>query len=519
VKTSGMEALQRALKRSVWLIVALVALGLIQMNVIRQLGGPTYSASARVVLDSADLSAAAANVNVPYVDPARKDEAERNLASSPEFLAFVARETSERYGSVRELDEAVQAKVANNVVSFTVEDEDGERAVLAANAVATAYPTWRAKVSATSLDRAIAELRSEPSSPAATEQLRTLRILRSLVGGQVLFVERALRATKLTPRPMMDSLIGLVVGLVVALVVVAIREGFNTTVRDESDVEDTFGMPAMATIDTLPRRLRAGILTPTAGRYADEFDLLAANVAQLCTRADGPARIAVTSAMSGEGKSTVAANLSAALARRSSNVVMIDFDVRTSSLTTMCGIEPDVPGVTEILAGTANTRHLLRTVSLADGVAEAGVVVSSIGSDVRDVVAQGERRPSARARVARNVRNSEGSLAIVPSGGPPRAGGTLRMGAVDSLFKGLPESTDFVVIDTPPALLVSVMTELAPSVHGVLVVAREGIVPRRKLRALARLAERWNGSLGVVLNGVRSDEPRGYTYGYGGRDR
>ena len=47
MKTSGIEEFKSVLRRSALLIVAAVLLGIVVVNVVRQLGGPNYQASAR----------------------------------------------------------------------------------------------------------------------------------------------------------------------------------------------------------------------------------------------------------------------------------------------------------------------------------------------------------------------------------------------------------------------------------------------------------------------------------------
>jgi Mrp family chromosome partitioning ATPase len=70
-------------------------------------------------------------------------------------------------------------------------------------------------------------------------------------------------------------------------------------------------------------------------------------------------------------------------------------------------------------------------------------------------------------------------------------------GVLDQLTGDL----DFVVVDTPPALLTAGMAELAQSVDGVIVVVRHGVVHRRRLRALGQQARSWRARvLGAVLN-------------------
>jgi len=62
--------------------------------------------------------------------------------------------------------------------------------------------------------------------------------------------------------------------------------------------------------------------------------------------------ILVTSGISGEGKTTVAANLAMALGHRE-KVLLIDADLRRSSVGDKFGLPSDAPGLSSLVAGTA----------------------------------------------------------------------------------------------------------------------------------------------------------------------
>ena len=115
----------------------------------------------------------------------------------------------------------------------------------------------------------------------------------------------------------------------------------------------------------------------------------------------------------------------------------------------------------------------------------------------------------------RAQRGSEGSLTVMPGGGV-RIDSAPRFAMLPALLEKLPADADFVVIDTPPALLVAGMAEIAQSVDGVIVVVRHGVVHRRRLRSLGRQARSWRARLlGAVLNDTAGGE--GYLSYYYGR--
>jgi Mrp family chromosome partitioning ATPase len=508
VNPSGIDELKSALRRSAVLILGVVILGIVAMNVIRQLGGPQYQSKARVILTGTNLSAAVLGINPVYQDPGRQDQAEQNLVNSSQLYAYAAEREGGRAGTASQLRRKTSATVSNNVVDFTATTSSPESSISAVNAVVTAYPEWRAKVSADAINADIAQIQAEMTkvgrTPELVKQLQQLQALKNLSSSDTLFVERAASATKTTPRPVHDSLLGALVGLVVALLLVGARELFDTTVRSEADVEDVLGVPVLATIETIPRRLRTLVLDE-GGRLTNEYDLLAAKIAHVFDGHSGPVLLAVTSAISGEGKTTTATNLAAAVARRGANVLLADFDLRRPSVAEHFGIPDGVAGVAEVLSGSVQLRSVMWRVSM-----------NGAGSGAR-----GSRAVQLASRAPNAVLESAevaGSLTVMPGGAPPKEQRAPSFARLPWLVERLPSEADFIVIDTPPALLIAGMAELAQGVDGVIVVARHGVVHRRRLRALGRQARSWRARLlGAVLNDGPVAEGNMYGRSYYGR--
>jgi tyrosine-protein kinase len=503
MRSSGIEDLKTVLRRSALLIVAIVLIGVVLMNVIKQVGGPSYNASARVLLNTSDLSSAALGISQPYQDPARVDQAEQNLVDSPDLYTYAAKRAGRGPIVANELMSSVSGTVSNNVVNFKGTAGTAGAAVRAVNVVASAYPPWRAGVKGRAIDSAIDQIRTREDSFGKTteldRQLQQLQVLKTLNAGETLFVDQADSATKTTPRPIRDSILGGVIGLVIALLVVGARELFDTSVRSESDVEDVLEAPVLATIESLPRQLRVSVLGGDGGRFNDEYELLAANVAQIFDGHDGPVHLAVTSALNGEGKTTTAANLAAALARRGSRVVLADFDLRKPAVSQFMGIPPSAAGVNDLLSGAADLRSVLWRVEPNGG----------NGSHPHEVTSR-----AAAVSARRGGIGGEGSLTVMPGGAARSDNPTSRFVRLPALLDELSAETEFVIVDTPPALLVAGMAELAQSVDGVIVVVRHGYVHRRRLRALGRQARSWRARIiGAVLNDSPGQEGRLYYYG------
>jgi len=181
----------------------------------------------------------------------------------------------------------------------------------------------------------------------------------------------------------------------------------------------------------------------------------------------------VTSALPGEGKSTVSFNLAVALAQRGRRVLLVDADLRYSSIDTYSGSRP---GLTSVLASTPLSYELFlctRYQPLAD-------------------------LPN---------------LDVLPAGFPPDGPITfLASPQMQELMATWRLRYEHVIVDTPPVLPFSDALVVSSLADGVILVARSE-VSRKKvlLRATDMLARSGARLLGFVLNGVKYSE---YHYAY-----
>jgi Mrp family chromosome partitioning ATPase len=192
--------------------------------------------------------------------------------------------------------------------------------------------------------------------------------------------------------------------------------------------------------------------------------------------------VLVTSAGSGEGKSTVAWNLAVAGARAGANVLLIEADLRHPSIAARIGADEGA-GLVEVLGGQLSLSEAVRSVSSFD----------------RDGTQRAGQRREGELALLLAGRSGNGN------GSPATPTALLASDRMGELIRTAENNYDLVVIDTPPTSVVSDAIPLVRHVSGVLVVTRM----RQNTREHAqRLREQLHNlrarTLGVVVNDVDS---------------
>jgi polysaccharide chain length determinant protein (PEP-CTERM system associated) len=214
-------------------------------------------------------------------------------------------------------------------------------------------------------------------------------------------------------------------------------------------------------VDGSAHHPRTGVAAAALRRGAifEEFRAIAARIRTL--DAERPLRcIGVVSAVAGEGKSTAAVGLAAALSQGTARVLLVEADVRRPVLAEYLGLE-EKSGVAEVLLGHQRPISVQRVVPSRFFVLPAG----------RD-----------------SVQFKDG--AFVEPG---------EVEGMRALIEGARRSFDFVIVDCPPLLPVADAMVLQNMVDGFVMVVRERHAPIESiLYALDRVeAARLRG---VVLN-------------------
>jgi capsular exopolysaccharide synthesis family protein len=338
-----------------------------------------------------------------------------------------------------------------------------------------------------------------------------------------------------TPKPALNLAAALAVGLMLGIGLAFGREYQDKSVHSRHDVQVATGVPVLGLIPRIPKATgRIALITgkrklgdPSRrhagnGRRARQFTFLATRPVQIGTgapaadqtligratpsgleltvsawtnmvaeaygllvanisfsRTSPPTKVVVvTSPLAEDGKTTCAVNLAITLALRGSKTLLVDADLRRGVIHTALGSER-APGLSEVLSRSYPVNEAIRTIKVGE----------------------------------------QGSLLHFLTTGavPPNPSVLLESPGFTALIQRVKAEFDTVIVDSPPANIISDASVLGLAADGVLVVARSGVTESAALsHAVEQLTRVGVPLLGVVLNDIDFKRDAAYDSSYRG---
>ncbi len=277
---------------------------------------------------------------------------------------------------------------------------------------------------------------------------------------------------------------GAVVGLALGLLIVMINAISFRTIRNENELRSLLNITCLGTLPFYRKKQRRSstrteINIMHDAENSDYVESMRLIRTRLERQMEGKQVLMVTSSISGEGKSTVAANLAIAMARKGKRVVLVDCDLRNPTVSQIFDLKQKVPGLVSILRGQSRLEDSL-------------VPVEDHGNPIGlTLLPGGEREP----RLV-EILSSENMAAVVES---------------------LRNIADIVILDTPPsAMLVDAMM-LVRLVDAVAYVIMSDFARRRYIfEGVEELNNVGAPIVGCILNGGKTHSGRYGYYGYYG---
>jgi capsular exopolysaccharide synthesis family protein len=266
-------------------------------------------------------------------------------------------------------------------------------------------------------------------------------------------------ASNTLPRAML-AVIAMLVGLCCPAAVIAVRDVRVRRINTSDDVSRGLQLSVIGSMPLVPARVIRHLESPSKRsqswhlRLTESVDGIAARVLHKAGLEQCRV-IMISSAVGGEGKTTLAMQLALSLARAGRRTVLVDFDLRCPTFQREFGKLPLAPGVCEILRGQNASSEVLHETSTAN-------------------------------------------LSVVTAGHWDRlTSAALSSGGAADVFKQLREEFEFVVVDTSPILPIADARFVSQHVDTVVLSVLRDVSQAPKIQAASEI---------LAAFGVRSVE-------------
>ena len=274
---------------------------------------------------------------------------------------------------------------------------------------------------------------------------------------------------------------GAIIGFAIGVGLVVLYVFSFRTIRSEEELRSLLNITCLGSLPFYQKKQRRNstrteINILNEGENSDYVESMRLIRTRLERQMEGKQVLMVTSSISGEGKSTVAANLAIAMARKGKRVVLVDCDLRNPTVSKIFDLKEQYPGLVSILRGQSLLEDNL-------------VQVTDHGEPI--------------------------GLTLLPGGErEPRLVEILSSENMQKVIQSLRERADVVILDTPPsAMLVDAMM-LVRHVDAIAYVVMSDFARRRYIfQGVEELNNTGAPIVGCILNGGHT---RGGRYGYYG---
>jgi capsular exopolysaccharide synthesis family protein len=466
-----------------WMVVLcpIVAFAVAVIYVERQ--PKQYTATAKLQFSTNSLPSQVAGVatNQP-VDPEGVKATDLQLVTTEPVAALVVKALKLKETPAALLEEVSASNPQNDyIVDVSVTDSSPVRAAGIANAFAQQYVVYSETQNAEQLVKGeqLITRKEEQLPPTDTVDRANLHslyqkllLLQAVQTSNAQVVNTATVPTSpSSPKKKTTAAIALVVGALLGIGLAFLLNLIDRRVRSWEQFEELYGVPALASIPQLPHRPVTAKETDLA---LEPFRILH-NSLSLLPQTHPIKTVLVTSAVAGEGKTSVALGLARVAALSEREVILVEADLRHPGLELRLRLDKSPHGLTTTLHDGDDPLELLQT-------------------------------PIAGLE----------HLKLLPSGPlPPNPTNLLDSDRLMTVLERLASHADLVVIDSAPLLPVAdtriVLDGLNPD--ACLIVARAGMTTRDQVRRTRLIFDRRQlKSVGLVVNTL-AEITDGYYYG------
>ncbi len=288
-------------------------------------------------------------------------------------------------------------------------------------------------------------------------------------------------AVRIKPRTRQNYMMALILGLLLPAIAIIIIDLLNNKVIDRKDIEKITRVPILGFISHSGYDTEVPVVGKPGSTLAESFRSIRTSLKYLVPD-DQPAVIAVTSTISGEGKTFVAANLAAIISLLGRRTLLVGLDLRKPRIHKILGME-NSHGMSNYLSG--NSKY-------EDVIVKTGI--SNLWCTISGPV-------------------------------PPNPSELIERETMTAFLEKARKQFDYIIIDTPPVAVVTDALLLSRLTDVTLFVVRQRYTSRNTLSLIEEIYRAHEiKNPGIVVNdismsgyygyGLRYGYSFGYNYGY-----
>jgi tyrosine-protein kinase Etk/Wzc len=288
-------------------------------------------------------------------------------------------------------------------------------------------------------------------------------------------------AIRIKPKTRQNYMLAFVLGLLFPAIAIIIIDLMNNKVIDKKDIERLTRTPVLGFISHSAYGTEMPVIEKPGSTLAESFRSIRTSL-KYFTPDDQPVVIAVTSTVSGEGKTFVAVNLAAIVSMLGRKTLLVGLDMRKPRIHKILNLD-NVDGMSTLLSGTSKYEDVIQKTSIDNlWYASAGPVAPNPAELI-------ERKP------------------------------------MTGFLERARKQFDYIIIDTPPVAVVTDAMLLAQHADVTLFVVRQRYSSKNTLHLIDEIyRNREIKNPGIIVNdismsgyygyGLRYGYTMGYSYGY-----
>lgn len=271
-------------------------------------------------------------------------------------------------------------------------------------------------------------------------RLKETTLTGELKTGNIRIVDRAeIPRFPAKPNKKLNILLAVVVGLTMGTGLAFFFEYLDDTINSSDDIEDYLKIPYLGGIEKLSEKSANGekelfALNEPQSSITEAIKSVRTNISML--KESSRRSILITSTGPNEGKTVIASNLAIVLAQTGKEVLLIDADIRKPNIHKIFNLKLS-PGLSEILQGENRIEPLIQATSIKN-------------------------------------------LNVITSGDiPENPSELLSSRRIKMMIEVLKKKFDYILVDSPPIMVVTDPVILANEIDDVLLVIKKGEISRK----------------------------------------